>query len=188
MPPPREGFVQGSSEARSLRTGPVLSCRALSPTHPCSPPPHVPSVPACRCPTPSQAHGAFLWYQLRTQHTQHVTHGTMGTPPPVSFLPKVKHKGFDESMFPEAWLLGSCWGKSWGSSLPPPSPPPHPPPPGPWAGCRTLTAVAPAISSRPRQAAAQTSRAPALQLLPLWPSLKWPPWGDLGLVHIPFLQ
>lgn len=115
---------------------------------------------------------------LAAHNSTHTTHHTWdhGTPPtPVSFPPKVKHKGFDESMFPEAWL----WSWEGHGALPSPRP---------WAGCRTLTVVALAISSRPRQAAAQTSRAPALQLLPLWPSLKWPPWGDLGLVHIPFLQ
>lgn len=38
--------------------------------------------------------------------------------PTVSFLPKVKHKGFDESMFPDPWVLGPSWGGSWGLSIP----------------------------------------------------------------------
>lgn len=179
MPPPQEGLVQGSPEARSLRTGPVLSFRALSPTHPCSPPPHVPSVPACRCPTPSQAHGAFLWYQLRTTaHTQHIIHGTMGPPPPQF---PFRRRSSTKALMSQCSQKPGSWGHAGEGHGALPSP-------RPWAGCRTLTVVALAISSRPRQAAAQTSRAPALQLLPLWPSLKWPPWGDLGLVHIPFLQ
>lgn len=40
--------------------------------------------------------------------------------PPVSSLPKVKHKGFDESAFLDPGLLGPSWGGSQG--LPKPKP------------------------------------------------------------------
>lgn len=89
---------------------PVLTPSPCS-LSPCLPVPH---------PQPS-TWSVSLVPAAHTAHTQHIIHGTMGPhPTPVSFPPKVKHKGFDESMFPEAWLLGSCWGRSWGTSLPPP--------------------------------------------------------------------
>lgn len=154
--------------------------------------PHTPMLTPSPCslspclPVPHPQPSTWSVSLVPAAHTAHTTRHTWdhGDPPhPFPFCRRSSTKA----------LMSQCSQKpgSWGhageghGALPFH---PLPPPPSPWAGCRTLIAVAPAISSRPRQAAAQTSRAPALQLLPLWPSLKWPPWGDLGLVHIPFLQ
>lgn len=64
---------------------PVLTPSPCS-LSPCLPVPH---------PQPS-TWSVSLVPAAHTAHTQHVTHGTMAPPhTPVSFLPKVKHKGFD---------------------------------------------------------------------------------------------